>query len=76
MSQMVQVVSMEEVPIRLVISGFQSNEVRGAEKSLSYNKVIGTFFRLRSRLTSLLSLILQIFRHSPEVAIKSGLSPF
>lgn len=52
MSQMVQVVSMEDVPIRLVISGFQSNEVRGAEKSLSYNKVICTFFRLRSKLTS------------------------
>ena len=76
MSQMVQVVSMEEVPIRLVISGFQSNEVSGAEKSLSYNRLIGTFLRLRSKLTSLLSLILQILRHSPEVAIKSGLSPF
>ena len=76
MSQIVQVVSMEEVPMRLVISGFQSKEVRGAEKSLSYNKVICTFLRLRSKLTSLLSLILQILRHSPEVAIKSGLSPF
>lgn len=35
MSQMVQVVSMEEVPIRLLSYGFQSKEVRGAEKSLS-----------------------------------------
>ena len=35
MSQMVQVVSMELVPIRLFISGFQSKEVSGAEKSLS-----------------------------------------
>jgi len=73
---MVHVVSIEEVPIRLVISGFQSNEVSGAEKSLSYNKLIGTFLRLSSKLTSLLSLIFQILRHSPEVAIKSGLSPF
>jgi hypothetical protein len=73
---MVQVVSMEEVPIRLVISGFQSKEVSGAEKSLSYNKVNSTFFRLSSRLTSLLSLIFQILRHSPDVASKSGLSPF
>ena len=36
MSQMVQVVSMELVPMRLLSSGFQSNEVRGAEKSLSW----------------------------------------
>ena len=75
-SQIVQVVSIEEVPIRLFSSGFQSKEVRGAEKSLSYNKVFCTFLRLSSRLTSLLSLIFQILRHSPEVANKSGLSPF
>jgi hypothetical protein len=30
------VVSMEEVPMRLLSSGFQSKEVRGAEKSLSW----------------------------------------
>jgi hypothetical protein len=35
MSQMVQVVSIEEVPMRLLSSGFQSKEVSGAEKSLS-----------------------------------------
>lgn len=38
-SQIVQVVSMEEVPIRLLSSGFQSKDVKGAEKSLSYDKV-------------------------------------
>lgn len=35
MSQIVQVVSMELVPIRLLSSGFQSKDVRGAENSLS-----------------------------------------
>jgi hypothetical protein len=35
-SQMVHVVSIEEVPMRLGSSGFQSNEVKGAEKSLSF----------------------------------------
>jgi hypothetical protein len=36
MSQMVQVVSMELVPIKLGTSGFQSNDVRGAQNSLSF----------------------------------------
>jgi hypothetical protein len=37
---------MEEVPIRLLSSGFQSKEVRGAEKSLSLDYEKNTFFRL------------------------------
>lgn len=35
MSQIVQVVSIEDVPMRLLSYGFQSKDVRGAEKSLS-----------------------------------------
>ena len=65
MSQMVQVVSMELVPMRLLSYGFQSKDVRGAEKSLSFLRVIKLS-------TSLLSLIFQILRHSPEVARRSG----
>ena len=40
------------------------------------HKVNLTFFKLSSSDTSLLSLIFHILRHSPEVATKSGLSPF
>lgn len=44
-SQIVQVVSMELVPMRLLSSGFQSKEVKGAEKSLSCIGQILTFLR-------------------------------
>ena len=37
---------------------------------------ISTFFKFNSSDTSLLSLIFHIFKHSPEVASRSGLSPF
>ena len=63
---MVQVVSMELVPMRLGTSGFQSNEVRGAQNSLS-------FLRFSFISTEELSLISQILRVYPEVANKSGL---
>jgi len=66
MSHIVQVVSIELVPIKFGTSGFQSKEVRGAENSLS-------FLRFNFCSTKELSFIYQIFRVYPEVANKSGL---
>jgi len=66
MSQIVHVVSIELVPMRLGTSGFQSKDVKGAQKSLS-------FLRLSFNSTEELSLIYQILRVYPEVANKSGL---
>ena len=70
-----QVVSIELVPNKLIAFGFQSKEVKGAEKSFYYIILNYTFAKLRCKETLLLSLTFQILRFSPDVASKSGFPP-
>ncbi len=81
MSQIVQVVSILDVPIMLRSYWFQSKLVKGAQYSVCCAKMIKTdYLTFENLLLSLTdrdsSPTSQIRRYSPDVAIKSGCVPF